>query len=241
MASAVLAGLAVLVAFHFGRKQLALAQAQADARPRLRVSEVRLVDLDEAGMQKRVEPYATYRRRRIRWEQGREVREERKRQEDAERTPEERRARQELERLTREMSLRQWESRPPSPSSRPPHETPEGYEGPIPDKVLMITVTNDGDEAAYEVAGWLRWEADHLEPARYFSSPNTVVSLEEGVYRVKVGGTEKATLHGTRSARLRFKVAVAVRAPGTTRIEYDFSPAAGKGDRGEEVVEAASE
>ncbi len=218
------------------REQLRLAREQAEARPRLRVSEMRLADLDEAGIKKRVEHFDKVRQRNVRWEEEREAREESQRQRDSELTPEERRLRQETERLSM-MSFHVSPPAPRSPNAVPFRETSEGYEGPIPNKALLITVVNDGDEAAYEVAGWLRLEAVYLEPARLFSSSNTLVSSEDGFYRVRVGGYEKATLHGTRSALLRFRVAVAVRSSGTVRVEYDFTPAVGDGDRGTKLLE----
>jgi hypothetical protein len=199
------------------------------ARPKVRVHEIRLAELDEAGIKERVERFRKEREEQLRWERGREAREKGAREREQNMSPQEKRLRDEADRLT--MNL--WSTMPPPPPNPVPmSERPEGYEGPIPDKVLLITVVNEGKEAAYEVAGWLRLEASYLEPAKLFSSPNTQVSFSADgeSYRVKVGGTETATLHPTRSARLRFRVAVATYSLGTTRIDYDFKPAVGDGD-----------
>lgn len=220
-------------------EQLRLAREQADARPKLRVIEVRLGELDEApALKKHLEPFRKARDEKVRWERTREAREERQRQREREMSPEQRRLHAEADRVSREFSIHLAATSPPS--SIPFHETPGGYVGPIPNKILFVTLANDGKEAAYEVAGWLRLEASRLEPARKFSSPNTTVSAGDKVHRVKVGGTEKDTLHPTRAARLHFRIAVAVHSPGTTRIEYDFTPAVGDGDRGHETLEVAS-
>jgi hypothetical protein len=123
---------------------------------------------------------------------------------------------------------------PPPAGPTPYSETPEGYKGPIPDKLLEVTVVNEGKAAAYEVTGWLRLEASYLEPVPLFSRrANARFSpVENGVYTVRVGGTPHSPLMPTANARLRFRVAVAVQhSPGTTKIEYEFTAPIGAGDK----------
>ena len=105
---------------------------------------------------------------------------------------------------------------------------PPPYKGPLPDKVVEVKLVNNGKTAAYEVTGWVSFEATYLEPLDYFLDVNAVDVATNGFVRAEVGGGERSTLLTTANDAIRFQMAVKVHAPGNTVLRYEFASRAGK-------------
>lgn len=106
------------------------------------------------------------------------------------------------------------------------------HDEPYSERVVLITLANDGKQAAYVVTGWIYLKVGTFVPLKPSGAPN--VSLEGDEHRVAVVGEEGVTLPPRRS--LSFRVIVAVLVSGTTQIRYDFAFSEGRGPEGSEEV-----
>ncbi len=106
------------------------------------------------------------------------------------------------------------------------------YTGPPPDKIVQVNVANSGKVAAYEVTGWLTFDAAYWEPLPYFTGDveideiHFIGDVSDGLARkrVQVGGQD-SILRATPNDSLSFFVALSVHSSGRTKIFYDFTAA----------------
>lgn len=98
------------------------------------------------------------------------------------------------------------------------------------DKVIAVTIANEGKAEARLMTGWIYLDADRLEPTKPSGGPN--VSREDGEYRVDLAEEERATVIPPRRA-VTLRAQVSVLSPGDTRIRYDFVSSVGGETRGD--------
>lgn len=110
------------------------------------------------------------------------------------------------------------------------HFNPFSYEGPLPDKVVLVDLTNQGRTTAFEITGTLYFKAAYLEPIGYFSGKEEDTRLQEGVYGVEIGQARDIMI--TPKSQFPLIVAVKVHKRGTTQVSYDLSSPAGSSTRG---------
>jgi hypothetical protein len=179
-------------------KQLRLARKQAQARPDLEVTAIRLLEPQEAeGVSKLLGEIEQERSREREWEE---------KSIQIERLPM-------AERLFEEDTLSREYSDVLASKNR--------YQGPLPDKVVRVDLANWGESAAFGVRGCIFFESSHLKPLDYFSDDAKVLDNQIGAYKVEVGNDKDILL--TPTARCSFDIAVSIRSPGTTWVAYDLS------------------
>lgn len=113
----------------------------------------------------------------------------------------------------------------------------EPYSGPLPHKVVVVRIGNRGRIAAYDVTGWLYFNADHLEPLQEFSNGDVAEKPEDGFFKVEVGFSKEATILPTPNDDQEFSIAVVIRSPGTTKIGYEFQTPQGDTAKDEQELE----
>ena len=151
-------------------EQLELARDQAARLPDLLVTGVRLVEVDEVDVVRDL---------------VREVAEERAEEKATRRAREAKRKELErLPRLHRDVAMWDFDNKQRSAAL---HFDPFRYEGPLPDKVVLVDLINQGRTTAFEISGTLYFEASHLEPLGYFSGGEDGIHLQEGSYGVEIG------------------------------------------------------
>lgn len=209
---AVVLGLFATVVYgEMGRRsqaeQLRLAREQASKEPDLVVTDVRLVDVDWVDEV---------------WNRVREVegdREEERRRKISYQA--ELRKLDELDSMSRAVRRYEIESR----YTELPD--PFRYEGPLPDKVLLVDLANQGGSTAFEVSGGIYLESFRLEFLPYFSSggEDLGVSIQDGIYRIDVGDARRIML----TPGTTYSIFLAVRrlGSGSTKVAYDLSPPMG--------------
>jgi len=199
------------------QEQLSLAHAQAEMRPILEVSEVRLLEVEEIEELQEEVTIIEKRRRELEKESADELARE---------------AQAEAVRQERKMfpSIPSWSdlAQPTPPILPTPYAREDPYEGSLPNKVVQIELVNRGRTAAYEVTGWVLFDADYIEPLDYFlDGYANEGGFESGFFRVEVGGGEESTLLPTANDSLIFRIAVRTLSAGETYIEYEFASRAG--------------
>lgn len=201
------------------RRQLALAEEQAGMLPRLEVTAVHLVDIEDAGveMQELV--------RTVEEERAEEERERRARAEKLETL-------RNVPRQQREVEMWSYDN------ERRLLRDPLRYEGPLPDKVIDLRLANRGKATAFRITGTLSFEAAHLEPLGYFNH-DADVFLQNEMFVTNVGNVGEIML--TPGKELFLTAAVAVLAPGTTKIHYDLSSPSGSSATGSLELEIPDE
>jgi hypothetical protein len=197
-------------ALEISEEQLRLTREQAEMRPYLEVTEVRLLEPEDAeGVSELLREVEEQRARERAWEE---------KSKQIERMPITRRLFEEDE-MSREYTDLSVEN---------------GYEGPLPDKVVRVNVINRGKSVAFAVTGLVYFESSHLEPLGYFSG-GKVFKNEGSTYRAEVGHEKDILL--TPDGDHSFDIAVAVRSPGTTWIVYDLSSPTGSFTHGMKALE----
>jgi hypothetical protein len=191
-------------------EQLGLARQQVETRPVLEVTEVRLLEPEEAeGVDELLREVEEERAREREWAE---------KSEQVERLPLAKRLLEEDELSEEYTDL----------------FAKERYQGPLPDKVVRVDLVNRGGAAAFGVAGWVYLESSHLEPLEYFSG-GKVFNNRVGAYRVKVGDERDILL--TPGGEYSFDIAVSVRSPGTTWVLYDLSSPMGSSTQNVKALE----
>ena len=100
----------------------------------------------------------------------------------------------------------------------------QDYEGPFPDKVLRVTLTNKGKTAALDVSGQLYLNSNHLQPWDFPGLDGGVEIEENGTYQVKLYTHEGSRLlPAPTDEEFTFDVAVLVKNTGTTNVKYAFA------------------
>lgn len=194
------------------QEQLELARDQAARLPDLSVAGVRLVEIDEVNEVR---------------DQVREVADERAEQEAARKAREAKQ--KELEGMSAlQRKVEMWSFDDTHRSNF--HFDPFRYEGPLPDKVVLLDLTNQGRTTAFEVTGTLYFKAAYLEPLGYFSGKEGDIHLQDGVCGVEIGQARDIML--TPKSQSSLIVAVKVHKRGTTQVSYDLSSPAGSSTRG---------
>jgi hypothetical protein len=101
------------------------------------------------------------------------------------------------------------------------------YDGPIPNKVLGVTVVNRGKVAAPDLFGQLYFESAHLSPLEFPGLDGEVDTVvQEGRYKVDVGIDEEL-LPGPAAGEHIFRVGVSTHAPGKTSVRCTFTTSQG--------------
>lgn len=113
----------------------------------------------------------------------------------------------------------------------------ELYEGPLPEKVVVVGIGNRGRIAAYDVTGWIYLNADHLEPLPEFSEGSIIEESEDGFFKVELGFREGTKILPTPNDDREFYVAALIQSTGITTIRYEFQTPQGDIARGEQELE----
>lgn len=238
--------------------QRRFAREQAEMRPRLEVSEAKLLELADVDeeLEEEVRDIRESRAQRER-ELAEKERREREREARERRKNQGRSAGLDISKLDREkleeeggegFSLADFLSNLTQPSELarpiefPTHEfdassihgfpTGEPYEGPLPDKVVRIELVNRGRTAAYEITGWIHFDPAHLEPVEEYLDAYDVDEQDDEPSKARVGGGEASYLLPNANDALVFDIAVKVNSPGETRVEYEFTTPQGEDEKG---------
>lgn len=198
-------------------EQLRLAKEQADKEPNLVVSDARLVDVTQID--------ETY--RLVRKVEGERAEDARRREAyDAEM-----RKLQNMSPLER--TIREREIQTEFSGRGDPFQ----YEGPLPDKVLVLDLTNQAPATAYEVVGSVFVDtAGRLEPLPYFAAgEESSVSTQGGTHRIEVGEHKAVMVTPWSVHHMVFPVRVL--SHGRTEVMYDLSSSTGRPATGSVDVE----
>jgi hypothetical protein len=218
-------------------EQLALARGEAKRHPILVVTEVQLLDASEE------EVVQETRLQRENWLKQLQQYEEDKKQWENERD------RIQNERARDPLSHPPQELLAPGPVD-PRHSgigdvlrhAQKTYERDFPDKVLSVTLSNQGRVAALDLSGQLYLEAHHLRPLKFPGLDGVVeTNHREGVHKVEVYTEEGSQLlPAPTEEEHTFRVAVMVESPGSTSVRYTFATPQGDTKEGTWPLEIPS-
>ena len=220
-------GLSVLVPLVYGelerRRERQRNQNEASKQPILKVADVRLLDAQEVTevqetihqRQSWLETLERYEEDKRRWEeQQAEIEEERAQTPLAP-------VRDPLQNLVGPIDPRNFIPRDPTLIAQ------RNYDGPIPNKVLRVTVVNSGKVAAPDLFGQLYLESAHLCPLEFPGLDGEVdIDVQEGRYKVEVGIDEEL-MPAPAEEEHTFRVAVSTHAPGKTSVRCTFTTSQG--------------
>jgi len=214
--------LAVLVGLLSALVQVVYGEIQRSKHHILNVADVRLLDTQEV-----TEVQETIQQRQSWLETLQRYEEEKRRWEERQAQIEEERA---LNPLSRHDPLQNLVG-PMDPRHSLPRDptliAQRTYDGPIPNKVLRVTVVNRGKVAAPDLFGQLYFESAHLSPLEFPGLDGEVDAVvQEGRYKVEVGIDEEL-LPGPAAGEHIFRVAVSTHAPGKTSVRCTFTTSQG--------------
>lgn len=95
----------------------------------------------------------------------------------------------------------------------------QDYDGPIPNKVLRVTLANKGKATAKEVSGLLCIDTNYLQPLDFPGLDGDVEDKGQGICKVNLYISEVSSIEENPT----FDIAVLVKATGTTNIKYTFA------------------
>lgn len=208
---AVVSAVATILDLRATRKSVKLAEDQARTRPSIEIS-LELLDVREVddvwelvkyvleARQRKVE-----KERKEREEKEKQKREAQKRQERERKNREEKEAREQRIKEGKgtefDYVMKNVDGLGPLPLSvdtsklfnpriepkvfLPNRHDSELYDGFLPHRVIRVGVGNRGRVAAYDVTGWLYFNADHLEPLGYFSDGDVAEEPEDGLLTLR--------------------------------------------------------
>lgn len=120
---------------------------------------------------------------------------------------------------------------PPPSISIPPrvkfpgfvHE--DAYEGPFPNYFIDLDIRNIGRAAAYDVTGWVWFDADIFEPIEYFAPSGVEVRVEtEGKIKVELSvQNDGGRLFPSQNDSYTFRIPVQVHNAVDTSFDFEFT------------------
>lgn len=99
----------------------------------------------------------------------------------------------------------------------------QNYKGPIPNKVLRVTLANKGKATAKEVSGLLCIDTNYLQPLDFPGLDGDVEEKGQGICKVSLYISEVSSIE----EMVTFDIAVLIKSTGKTHIKYTFATSQG--------------